>query len=75
MRRDALLFYKLYNGLYDLQFNDCFPVSAERRRIQVTPTYKFKKWNFNSTFTERTARILNVFLNQSKAKLTECEIV
>ena len=40
-----MLFYKLYNGLYDLQFNDYFTVSAKKRRIHVTPTYKFKKIN------------------------------
>ena len=28
-----MLFYKLYNGLYDLQLYDYFTVSAERRRI------------------------------------------
>ena len=56
MCRDAGLIYKLYSGLYDLQFNDFFIISAERRRIYVTPTYKFEKRKFNSTFTKRTAR-------------------
>ena len=73
MRRDTMLFYKLFNGIYDLQFYDFFTVSAERRRIYVKPTYKFKKLQFNSTFTERTARLMNVFLNLSKAKLTDCQ--
>ena len=73
MRRDAMLFYKLYIGPYDVQFYDHFSVSAERRCIHVLPTYKFKKLNLNSTFTEKTARLLNVFLNQSKTKLIDCE--
>ena len=30
-----MLFYKLYIGFYDVQFFDCFTVSAERRRIYL----------------------------------------
>ena len=66
MRRHAILFYKQYSGIYDLQSYDYFTVSAERQRTYSTPSYKFKKWKFNNTFTKTTALLVNVFLNQSE---------
>ena len=64
--RDVNLFYKLYDGPYDLQFNDYFTLSAQRRRTQVTPYYKVKKWKLKCTFTETTARLVEVFSTKLK---------